>query len=225
MKVLVVEDNTLLGKSVKQGLEDQDWVVDLAQNGEEACYYTDSGQYDIIVLDWMLPKISGINFLEKVRAQGVNIPVIMISAKSEVQDRVFGLEQGADDYLIKPFEMVELIARINALYRRSVGLGSSLLSIAKLTIDLADQSVKIGDQAIELTAKEYDLLKVLATKPDQLVLRTSLAGLLYPLNSEPESNSIDVLLNRLRKKIISSDVEIETVRGRGYILRVASSST
>ena len=224
MKALVVEDNVLLGKSIKRGLEEAGWTVDLAPDGEEGIYFAESSEYDVILLDWMLPKLSGIEFLKSLRSQKNSAPTIMITAKGAVMDRVEGLERGADDYIVKPFEMVELIARVKALYRRSVGVGISTLTIGGLTFDLSGQVVMLRESKLDLTGKEYDLLAALATKSGHVVKRNTLASLLYNLDGEPESNSLDVLLARVRRKIVGAGVEIETLRGKGFVLRVATPS-
>ncbi|KQV10674.1 two-component system response regulator [Pseudomonas sp. Root329] len=221
MKVLVAEDNVLLGNSIKRGLEEEGWVVDLARDGKEALYYAQSSEYDVLVLDWMLPHRSGLDVLKELRGMGNEVPVIMVTARSEVADRVQGLDRGADDYLTKPFEMIELVSRLNALYRRSIARGSRLLSLGNLNIELDTLRVSIGDRPLVLTGMEYDLLVALAGKANQLQTRTVLLGLLYPFDSEPDSNSLDVLLNRLRRKLTGANVEIETIRGKGLILRVA----
>jgi DNA-binding response OmpR family regulator len=221
MKVLLAEDNLLLGKSVKRGLEEESWVVDLARDGKEALYYFESSEYDVVVLDWMLPEMSGLDLLKALRAKGSNVPIIMVTAKSDVVDRVLGLDGGADDYLTKPFEMIELVSRLNALFRRSIAQGSTQLSLGNLKIELDVLRVSVAGQPLELTGKEYDLLVALAGKANQLVTRSSLIGLLYSFDSEPDSNSLDVLLNRLRRKLPGTGVEIETIRAKGFILRVA----
>jgi DNA-binding response OmpR family regulator len=221
MKVLVVEDNLLLGKSVKRGLEEENWVVDLAIDGKEALYLFDACEYDVVVLDWMLPQLSGLELLKLIRAKGRTVPIIMVTARSEVADRVQGLDQGADDYLGKPFEMVELISRLNALHRRSVAQGARTLQLGGLKIELDTLQVSVVNQPLELTGKEYDLLVALAGKAGQLVTRAAIIGLLYPFDREPDSNSLEVVLSRLRRKLNGSGVEIETLRGKGFILRVA----
>jgi len=221
MKVLVVEDNTLLGKSVKRGLEEVGWTVDLALDGDEGLYCAESCDYDVIVLDWMLPKRSGFELLKELRVKGRNTPTIMLTAKSAVTDRVECLDRGADDYLVKPFEFVELVARLNAIYRRSIGQGTSTMILGTLAFDLAGQQVTVNGRHLELTGKEYDLLAALAAKSGQLLKRNTLVGILYQLDSEPESNSLDVLLARVRRKLAGSGVEVATIRGKGFVLRVA----
>ena len=220
MKILLVEDNPLLGKSLKRGMEELGWIVDLAVDGDEGLYHAESSAYDVIVLDSMLPKRSGLEILKTLRAAKIDVPTIMITAKGTVQDRVEGLDDGADDYLVKPFEIVELIARINALHRRAAGKGSSLVSFGALELDMAAHRVSLNGKTLELTGKEYDLLAALAAKSGRLIKRTTLVGMLYHLDSEPDSNSLDVLLARVRKKLAGSGVEITTIRGKGFVLRV-----
>lgn len=220
MKALLVEDNPLLGKSVQRGLQEAGWIVDLAIDGEEALYLLQSSEYDVALFDWMLPKRSGIELLRMLRATGSDLPVLMLTARSELADRVKGLEQGADDYLVKPFELPELIARVNALYRRATGGGSSTLFLGELRLDISKARVTRDGQTLDLTGKEYDLLAALAAKPEQILTRNAILGLLYPFDMEPDSNSLDVLLLRLRRKLAGSGVEIETVRGKGFILHV-----
>lgn len=220
MKALLVEDNPLLGKSVRRGLQEAGWIVDLAIDGEEALYLLQSSEYDVALFDWMLPKRSGIELLRMLRATGSDLPVLMLTARSELADRVKGLEQGADDYLVKPFELPELIARVNALYRRATGGGSSTLFLGELRLDISKARVTRDGQTLDLTGKEYDLLAALAAKPEQILTRNAILGLLYPFDMEPDSNSLDVLLLRLRRKLAGSGVEIETVRGKGFILHV-----
>jgi DNA-binding response OmpR family regulator len=225
MKILIVEDNPLLGKSLKRGMQELGWTVDLAVDGDDGVYHAESSAYDVIVLDWMLPKRSGIDVLKDLRHAHCEVPAIMITAKGAVADRVKGLDGGADDYITKPFEFVELIARINALHRRSLGKGSSLLVAGALELNVATQQARLAGTAMDLTGKEYDLLAVLAAKSGQLVKRATLVGMLYSLDSEPDSNSLDVLLARVRKKLAGSDVEIATIRGKGFMLRVEEALT
>lgn len=221
MKVLIVEDNTVFGRNLKKGVEEAGWTVDLAVDGEEGLFLAENGHYDVIALDWMLPKVSGLDLLKAMRKKSIDAPTIMITARGAVQDRVEGLEQGADDYIVKPFELAELVARLNALFRRSIGKSSSKISVGLLVLDLAKQNFSLNDVPLDLTGKEFDLLVALVSKADQMVRRSALVAMLYPMNDEPESNSIDVLIARIRKKMTGSAVEIITIRGKGFILRVA----
>lgn len=225
MKILLVEDNPLLGKSMKKGLEEAGWMVDLATEGQEGNYLTEVSAYDVIILDWMLPKLSGIDLLTSLRKRGCHTPTIMITAKSAIADRVAGLNKGADDYLVKPFEMVELIARVQAVYRRSQGVGGPTLKLGTLSIDLLAHEVSIAGQKVILTGKEFDLLAALASKMGQVINRDRLATMLYSLDDEPQSNSLDVLMTRLRKKIAGAGIEIITARGKGFMLRVEQATS
>ena len=220
MKILIVEDNDLLGRSMRQGLEEAGFTVDLAKNGEDGIYCAKNSEYQILLVDRLLPKLSGMQVVASLRSSGSHVPVIMVTALGSVGDRVEGLEFGADDYLVKPFEMSELIARIKALHRRSVGRGDATVKFGALTINLEERWVQNGDTSLSLTSKEFDLLAALAARPGRVYSRTELLGLLYELNEEPESNSLDVLLARVRRKVAGAGVEIATVRGKGFVFRV-----
>jgi DNA-binding response OmpR family regulator len=224
MKILVVEDNVLLGKSLRRGMEETGWFVDLALDGDEGMRLAEITPYDVLVLDWMLPGLSGLDLLKSLRSRNRHVPALMITARGSLDDRLEGLNSGADDYLVKPFEIAELIARVNALYRRSLGRGSPSLDIGSLTLDLAGRRALIAGKPLELTGKEYDLLAALAARKSQLIHREALASALWETSGEPDSNSLDVLLGRVRRKLAGSDVEIATIRGKGFILRVADSS-
>ena len=222
MKILVAEDHPLLGKSIKRALTENGWTVDLAVDGAEALYYAESSKYDVMVLDWMLPKLSGIDLITKLRLKGDNTPIIMTTAKNAVADRIAGLTHGADDYLVKPFDIAELFARIQALYRRATHHGSNVLSVGDLTLDAMAHCISLNNTGLELTGKEYDLLAALMGNAGLLIQRNDLVSLLYSVDDEPGSNSLDVILNRVRKKLSTSNIIIETIRGKGFILRVAS---
>jgi len=222
LKILIVEDNQLLGNSMKHGLSEAGWTTDLAFDGEEGQFLAENSHYDILIIDRMLPKVSGTDLIGALRKKDNHTPVIMVTALGELKDRVSGLEQGADDYLTKPFALAELIARVKALHRRSMGKGSTSLTFNRLSIDHEGRSVAINGIPVELTSKEFDLLLALAGKPNKVFTRVELSDLLYEFDSEPESNSLDVLLARLRKKINGSGVEITTIRGKGFTFRVES---
>lgn len=219
MKVLLVEDNPLLGKSIKMGLEDLGWVADLAADGEEGLYLATNSSYDICLIDRMLPKLSGTDMIEKMREGGVKAPAILITARGSLEDKVSGLEH-ADDYIVKPFEMAELVARVKAVHRRSNSRGESEIVCGNLSIKINEQSAFVNGQKIDLTAKEFDLLEALAVRRNSICSRQELCSLLYPFNEEPESNSLDVLLGRLRRKMQGSTAEIITIRSKGFMLRV-----
>lgn len=220
MKLLLVEDNALLARSVKQGLEEEGWIVDAAIDGEEGFRLASASSYHVVLLDSMLPKLSGPQIVEQLRAQGSKVPILMLTAKSALADRVAGLEVGADDYLVKPFEMAELFARVKALYRRSFQQGVSQITAGKLVIDPGAQVAILEGVRIDLTSMEFDLLATLAGRQGQIYSREELTGLLYKTQDAPESNSLDVLMARVRRKVKGSGVEIITVRGKGFLLRV-----
>ena len=220
VKILVVEDNELLGSSMKQGLSEFGWAVDLARDGEEGLFYAENSQYDLLLIDRMLPKLSGMELIDKIRKGGNQTPTIIVTARGSLQDRVTGLECGADDYVVKPFELAELIARVKALYRRSQGRGRAVRTYDQLTLDTDKRLAYNGSTPMDLTSKEFDLLAVLLGTPNKLFSRRELSALLYEFDDEPESNSIDVLMARLRKKIRGSGVALTTVRSKGFVYRV-----
>lgn len=219
MKILLVEDDPLLGRSVKLGLEELGWIVDLAPDGEEGLHIAKNSAFDIFVVDRMLPKISGLDFIQQLRQDQINGAAIVITALGSTTDKISGLEV-ADDYIVKPFEMGELVARIKAVHRRSIGKSQAVHNYGNLTINLSEQSVSVNGDRLDLTAKEFDLLESLASRQNVVCSRAELSGLLYSFNGEPESNSLDVLLGRLRKKLQGASVEILTVRSKGFMLRV-----
>lgn len=221
MKLLLIEDNLSFGRNLKKGLEDAGWNVDLSLDGEQGLFLVENEHYDVVVLDWVLPKISGIELLQRIRAKSIEVPTILITANGSLQDRVHGLNEGADDYLVKPFELVELIARIHSLFRRSKGKSISKINLGGLTLNLSSQKFTLHDKALELTAKEFDLLAALISQSDRVVQRAHLMSMIYLANEGPGSNSLDVLIARIRRKIAGSGIEISTSRGKGFILRVA----
>jgi DNA-binding response OmpR family regulator len=218
----LVEDNVLLGSSLKQGMEELGWSVDLAVDGAAGLTLARQARHDVAVLDWMLPELSGIDLVRRLRAQQARMPVIMTTAKVAVEDRIEGLDAGADDYLVKPFAFGELVARVNALHRRAGGRGATAITIGGLTVDLATHRATLAGKPLDLTGKEFDLLAALAADAERLVRREQLLAALYGDAEGPESNSLDVLLARVRKKLDGGDVGIATVRGKGFVLGVAA---
>lgn len=221
MKILIVEDHPLLGASVKQGLEDQSWTVDWARDGEEGLFLVQKSAYDLALVDCMLPKMDGLTLAHRIRELNPKTAMIMITARGALDDRLKGLEV-TDDYIVKPFEMSELIARIKSVYRRAMGSPKQILELGLLNLDMGERTAKVGSELLTLTAKEFDLLRILMSRAGQVCMRTELSGLMYGYEDEPSSNSLDVLIARLRKKIQDSHVEIATVRGQGFILRANS---
>jgi DNA-binding response OmpR family regulator len=220
MRVLLVEDYEPLLRSIGQGLREAGYAVDSAADGEEGLWYARSNDYDAIILDIMLPGVDGLTILGRLRKAGKEAPVLLLTARDTVEDRVRGLDLGADDYLVKPFSFDELLARVRALVRRRYHERDPVLRIEDLEIDTAKQTVRRGGDAIELTAREYALLEFLARRAGQVVSRTDIWEHLYEFTSSAESNVVDVYIGYLRKKIErpGSPRLIQTRRGRGYML-------
>jgi two-component system copper resistance phosphate regulon response regulator CusR len=220
MRLLVVEDYRPLQQSLVKGLREAGFAVDSTRDGREGLWYAMSNEYDVIVLDLMLPGVDGLEILRKMRAQGKKSHVLILTAKDTVHDRVAGLDLGADDYLVKPFAFEELTARVRALLRRSYREKNPSIKIKDLRIDLAAQRVWRGREEIQLTPREYMLLEYLAIRAGQMVSRSDIWEHVYEFNSSASSNVVDVYIGYLRKKIERPDKPalIHTVRGRGYSL-------
>lgn len=220
MHVLIVEDYAPLRKAVVQGLQEAGFAVDAAVDGEEGLWYANSGTYDVIVLDLMLPGIDGLTLLKRLREGRSETHVLILTAKDTLDDRVQGLNLGADDYLVKPFAFEELLARVRALVRRKYEAKSPLIRVRDLEVDTGRRAASRGGEAIELTATEYSLLEFLALRAGKLVTRTDIWEHVYAFNSSPESNVVDVYIGYLRKKIERDGRPrlIHTRRGQGYIL-------
>jgi DNA-binding response OmpR family regulator len=220
MRVLVVEDYAPLRKAVAQGLEEAGFAVDATGDGQEALWYAKGETYDAIILDLMLPGIDGLTLLRRLREAGNKTHVLILTAKDTLDDRVRGLNVGADDYLIKPFAFEELLARIRALIRRKYDAKDPLIRVSDLEVDTVRHVVRRGDQPIELTAREYALLEFLALRAGSLVTRSDIWEHVYEFHSSPESNVVDVYVGYLRKKIERSGSPrlIHTRRGQGYVL-------
>ncbi|NLR74197.1 response regulator transcription factor [Leeia aquatica] len=218
MRILVVEDEPILNARLRQMLTEAGYRVEGAQDGEQGLFLAKEYPFDTIVLDLGLPKRSGLDILRILRSEGSTTPVLVLTARDRWQDKVEGLEAGADDYLTKPFEPPELLARVKALLRRAAGAPQQKLQFGPLQLDLGAQSVQRETQALDLTAFEYRMLEFLVTHRDRVVPKAELNDYLYPVNADPDSNVIEVLLGRLRKKLDpdGSLQPIETLRGRGY---------
>ncbi|MCY2978721.1 MAG: response regulator transcription factor [Planctomycetota bacterium] len=217
MRLLVVEDEVDLLESLAQALREDGYAVDTADNGDDGYFKAKTWDYDAIVLDWMLPKLNGIELLRRLR-RDKKTPVLLLTAKDAVSDRVAGLDQGADDFLVKPFNLSELLARVRALIRRSTGNASNLILIGSIEINLASKTVMESGNAIELTAREYAMLELLAVHAGKLVSRTMIYNHIFDEQDDTLSNLVDVHISHLRKKL-GRDL-IETRRGQGYILNV-----
>ena len=222
MRILLIEDSKRLQTYLAKGLRHVGYAVDLAGDGEQGLWAATENEYDVIILDLMLPKLDGISVLQQLRAAGRNTHVLILTAKDTVPERVYGIEQGADDYLVKPFAFEELLARVQALVRRSYGVKQHHLSIGDLTIDMARQTVTRQDQALALRPREFALLELLALRSGEVVSRTEIEQHIYDERAEPMSNVVDSAMCILRKKIDQSGCPslIHTIRGVGYTLRV-----
>ena len=220
MKVLLVEDYGPLLKSLSQGLREAGFAVDATGDGEEGLWYARSGDYDAIVLDLMLPKVDGLTILRRLREKGDPVPVLILTARDTVPDRVRGLDLGADDYLVKPFAFEELLARIRALVRRKYQARSPEIQVGDLSIDTSGRTACRGGRTVNLTPHEYALLELLAVHAGGVVTRTEIWEHLYDFGAEPNSNVIDVYIARLRKRLEQDGRPrlIHTRRGLGYVL-------
>ncbi len=221
MRILVVEDEKKIANFIKRGLKEEGYAVDVACDGEEGLFLAKTNEYDIVLLDLMLPKIDGIALCKKLKAVEVKAPIIMLTAKDTVKDKVMGLDSGADDYLTKPFAFEELLARIRAILRKQDTEAPTKLTIADLEIDLLTHKVARGAREIDLTTKEYSLLEYLVRNKGIIVTRTMISEHVWDIDFDTFTNVIDVYINYLRNKIDSGfdNKLIHTVRGRGYILK------
>jgi len=226
MRTLIVEDDRQLATFVAKGLRENALTVDLAYDGQEAICMARTGIYEVIVLDIMLPERSGFDVIRELRAEKVETPIICLTARDQLEDRVTGLNLGADDYLSKPFEFAELLARIRALARRSGGMVPTKLRCRDLELDPVTRQVRRGGRRIELTAKEFGLLEFLMRRAGRTVTRTSILDNVWDMNYDTLTNVVDVLVNRLRKKVDYpfSEQLIETVRGVGYRMKQKETS-
>ncbi len=214
MRILLVEDDPNLSRQIKTALEDADYVVDHAADGEEGHYLGANEAYDTVVLDLGLPVLDGLSVLERWRGEGVDTPVLILTARDRWSDKVAGLDAGADDYLAKPFQMEELLARLRALIRRAAGQASPEITCGPVVLNTRNGRVTMDGSAIRLTAQEYKLLAYLMHHAGKVVSRTELTEHIYDQDFDRDSNTIEVFVNRIRKKI-PADI-IKTVRGLGY---------
>lgn len=221
MRILVVEDARDMNRLIVKTLTREGYTVDGCFDGEEAELYLTGAEYDAVLLDVMLPKRSGYEVLRRLRARGIATPVLFLTARDTVEDRVRGLDLGADDYLVKPFDFAELLARIRAMTRKASGSRSNLFTVADLTVDTARRTVSRGGEPIELIAKEYAILEHLIRQRGAIVSRAQLEDRIWNYEGAGSSNNIDVYISRLRKKIDGNRPVklLHTVRGIGWVLR------
>ena len=220
MRLLLVEDDARIARFVARGLQEQSYAVDVVGNGDDALYRVEVNDYDVVILDVMLPGRDGLATCRAIRELGKRMPVLMLTARDAVEDRIAGLDCGADDYLTKPFEFGELLARLRALLRRTKDLRPPQIIVGELILDTASQSAKRGTRTISLTAKEYALLEFLARNAGRVVGRAEIAEHVWDETFDPFSNLIEVYVNRLRRKLGDEDGKplLQTRRGSGYIL-------
>jgi heavy metal response regulator len=224
MRVLIVEDERKISAYVKRGLEEQGYAVDAVYSGRDALDWAEAAPYDLIILDILLPELDGLSVCRELRRRGARMPILMLTARDTVDDRVAGLDAGADDYLVKPFALKELLARLRALTRRAAEAAKSpVLQVADLSLDTLTHRVKRGSKAIELTAKEYAVLECLLREPERVLTRTMIAEHVWNYDVFNQSNVVDVYIRNLRRKIDDGhDLKlIHTVRGAGYRLSAA----
>ena len=220
MRVLLVEDDPKMAALVRRGLTENGTAIDIAPKGEDALWLTAAHDYDAIVLDVMLPGIDGFDTCAALRKKGVWAPVLMLTARDAVEDRVAGLDAGADDYLTKPFDMGELKARLRALTRRGGAVRTEEIRIGTLTLDRMAHEIRIGEKKLKLTPKEYKLLEFFLLRPDQVITRTDLLENVWDIHFDPGSNIVDAHVARMRSKlrVAAGAPQLETVRGFGFRL-------
>lgn len=224
MRLLLVEDDPRIARWVAKGLREKAYAVDVAATGDDALYQASINTYDLVILDVMLPGRNGFQVCRELRASGQRMPILMLTARDAVEDRISGLDQGADDYLTKPFEFRELLARLRALLRRSGELRPARIAVADLALDTAAQAVSRAGRNIPVTTKEYALLEFLARNAGRVVGRAEIAEHVWDEAFDPFSNLIEVYINRLRRKIDAGAAAplLHTRRGAGYILGLTS---
>lgn len=221
MKLLLIEDELQLSDALSQLLHKNKYSVDAVYDGEDGLNYALSGIYDLIILDIMLPRLNGVEVLKELRKNNISTPVLLLTAKGEITDRVTGLDAGADDYLVKPFDANELLARLRALSRRKTEIiNDNALSFGDLTLNLSNYDLKTSSESIRLTLKEFDILKYFMERPNLIVTKDDLITKVWGFDSEAEYNNIEVYISFLRKKLtyLKSSSKISTLRGIGYKL-------
>ncbi len=222
MRILVVEDDKKIGMFLRKGLREAGYTVDLAEDGEKGLDLLTTAPYDTAVVDLMLPKLDGLSMIETIRGQGQTTPILILSAKRTIDDRIKGLQQGGDDYLVKPFSFGELLARVQALIRRGSGNNDpKMLFAGDLQMDLLQRTVKRSGQPLSLTAREFSLLEYLLRNKGRIVSKTTILEKVYDYSFDPQTNVVDVLICRLRTKTDKGHANklIHTVRGMGYVLK------
>ena len=221
MRILLVEDEHTLADLLRHGLQEQGYAVDVADNGEDALAFATADPYDLVILDIMLPDMDGFSLCRQLRAEARHMPVLMLTARSSVDDRVMGLDSGADDYVAKPFDPRELLARVRALHRRDHGQRDPVLRVADLQVDTASREVYRGTRRIDLTTREFAVLELFVRNANRVLSRDEIAQHIWAFDFSAMSNVIDVYVGNLRRKL-GDDSEprlLRTVRGAGYVFR------
>lgn len=223
MRLLLIEDDDALRQGLARQLEAEGYRVDQAPDGAEGLFLAQEYPFDLAIVDLGLPKVNGLTIVQRLRAAGRALPLLILTARGSWQDKVAGLEAGADDYVVKPFEYPELAARVKALLRRATKAASEVLTLGPLAIDFSSQSIRLHGEPVELTAYEYRLIEFLVRERARVVTKQELADYLYPHGEDRDSNVLEVLIGRLRRKLDpeGSLAPIETVRGRGYRFTLA----
>ena len=216
MRVLLIEDDKSLGRAVRDHLVNQNNAVDWAENLEDAYAAVSTTRYDFILLDLRLPDGSGLDFLKNIRTKNLTSPVVILTAHDQISERIEGLNSGADDYIVKPFDLYELTARIGAVARRTNGLSKSEIKIGSMTLDMENKRIFIDDKEVELSSREWAIIEHMASHPNMLVTKAQIEDTIYAFGSEVEGNTVEVYISRLRKKIGKD--RIKTHHGRGYSL-------
>ncbi len=222
MRILIVEDEKKVAGFIKKGLEEETYAVDAAHDGEEGFHLASMNQYDMIILDLMLPNMDGLEVLTRLRDKKINTPILLLTAKDAIEDKVTGLNKGADDYLTKPFAFSELLARVRSLLRRGQTETKTELMVGDLSLDLVSHKVNRKGEEIELTGKEYSLLEYFMRNAGKVLTRTMIAEHVWDYNFDTFTNVIDVYVNHLRKKIDKQYPAklLHTLRGVGYVMRI-----
>lgn len=220
MRILIVEDEVRLAETLRQLMEDQRYQVDTVYDGADGVDYGLAGQYDLIILDVMLPKVDGFQVAQRLRAAHVSTPILMLTARDEVSDKISGLDCGADDYMTKPFDTGELMARVRALTRRQGEVLSDVLTVGDLSLDCTSRLLSAGERSVRLGFKEFEVLRLLMVNNGNVVTKETLISKIWGLDSEAEDNNVEVYISFLRKKLafLNSQVAISTVRKVGYFL-------
>ena len=220
MRILIVEDETRLAETLRQLMEDQRYQADMVGDGADGVDYGLTGQYDLIILDVMLPKVDGFEVARRLRSAHISTPILMLTARDDISDKIGGLDCGADDYMTKPFDSGELMARVRALTRRQGEVLGDVLTVSGLSLDCSSRLLRVGDRSVRLGFKEFEVLRLLMVNKRAVVAKDLLITKIWGLDSEAEDNNVEVYISFLRKKLafLGSDVSISTLRKVGYFL-------